>query len=44
LGKGRQFLRFSAHSVPVGDILYHRQGEIKVILGEHVGALDVCGS
>ena len=30
-----------AHFVPVGDILYHQQGEIKVILVEHVSALDV---
>jgi hypothetical protein len=41
MGKGRQFLRCLAHSVPVGDILHHRRVEIKVILVEHVRALDV---
>jgi hypothetical protein len=41
MGKGRKSLRCLAHSVPVGDILYHRQDEIKVILIEHVGVLDV---
>jgi hypothetical protein len=42
--KRRQILRCLAHSVPVGDILHHRQDEIKVILGEHVSALNVRGS